>query len=56
MNKGRSNHYLQYTGHRWTDAHDYDLVVNTSKLGLSRSADLIAACVQNNNHPTLHQP
>ena len=56
VNKGRSNHYLQYTGHRWTDAHDYDLVVNTSKLGLSRSADLIAACVQNNNHPTLHQP
>lgn len=46
VNKGRSNHYFQYTGRRWTDAHDYDLVVNTSKLGLNRCVDIIAACVQ----------
>ena len=46
VNKGRSNHYFQYTGRRWTDAHDYDLVLNTSKLGISRCADIIADCVQ----------
>jgi uncharacterized membrane protein YczE/cytidylate kinase len=46
VNTGRSNHYLQYTGHRWTDARDYDLVVNTSKMGLDRCADIIADCVQ----------
>lgn len=47
VNKGRSNHYFQYTGRRWTDAHDYDLVLNTSKLGINRCADIIADCVQN---------
>lgn len=46
VNRGRSNHYFQYTGRRWTDAHDYDLVLNTSKLGISRCADIIADCVQ----------
>ena len=45
VNKGRSNHYFQYTGRRWTDAHDYDLVLNTSTLGLDRYADIIAKCV-----------
>ena len=45
VNKGRSNHYFQYTGRRWTDAHDYDLVLNTSTLGLDRCADIIAKCV-----------
>lgn len=42
INKGRSNHYLQYTGSHWTDARDYDLVINTSKTGIDRAVDLIS--------------
>lgn len=41
VNTGRSNHYLQYTNHRWTDPHGYDLVINTSRLGLKQCADVI---------------
>ena len=41
VNTGRSNHYLQYTNHRWTDPHGYDLVINTSRLGLQQCADVI---------------
>lgn len=45
VNTGRNNHYFQYTGRRWTDARDYDLVVNTSVLGLEQTADIIVECV-----------
>lgn len=41
VNTGRSNHYLQYTNHRWTDPHGYDIVINTSRLGLKQCADVI---------------
>ncbi len=44
VNRGRSNHYQQYTGHRWTDGRDYDLIVNTSVMGLEQIADLIVEC------------
>jgi len=46
INKGRSNHYLQYTGSHWTDARAYDLVINTSTTPLPRAADLIIALTQ----------
>lgn len=45
VNRGRANHYFQYTGHRWTDARDYDLTVNSSVLSLEQCADIIASCV-----------
>lgn len=41
VNKGRSNHYLQYSGRHWTDARNYDLVVNISTVGLDGAVDLI---------------
>lgn len=41
INKGRSNHYLQYSGRHWTDARDYDLVVNISATGVERAVRLI---------------
>lgn len=41
VNTGRYNHYLQYTGRRWTDMRDYDLVLNTSVIGMQRCADII---------------
>ena len=46
VNTGRNNHYFQYTGRRWTDARDYDLVVNTSALGVDECADLIVECIR----------
>ncbi len=45
VNTGRNNHYFQYTGRRWTDARDYDMVVNTSALGLEECADIIVDCI-----------
>jgi uncharacterized membrane protein YczE/cytidylate kinase len=45
VNTGRYNHYFQYTGRRWTDARDYDMVVNTSALGLDECADIIVSCI-----------
>lgn len=49
INTGRNNHYFQYTGRRWTDARDYDLVVNTSVLGLEECADIIVECIEKRN-------
>ena len=46
VNTGRNNHYFQYTGRRWTDARDYDLVLNTSALGVDECADLIVECIR----------
>ena len=46
VNQGRSNHYHQYTGAHWTDARDYDLVVNTSSVGLEQAANIILQCVK----------
>jgi uncharacterized membrane protein YczE/cytidylate kinase len=43
VNRGRANHYWQYTGHQWTDIKDYDLVVNTDRFGIDRTVEAIAA-------------
>lgn len=41
VNKARANHYYQYTGQNWTDSRNYDLVINTSKIGIEGAAELI---------------
>lgn len=41
-NQGRSNHYWQYTGRKWKAPEHYDLVLNTSKIGIERAVELIA--------------
>lgn len=46
VNTGRSNHYLQYTGHHWTDARDYDLVLNTSTLSIDACAEIIEKAIK----------
>lgn len=46
VNQGRGNHFHRYTGAYWTDARNYDLVVNTSTLGLERAANIILQCVK----------
>lgn len=40
-NKSRENHYRQYTGGSWTDARNYDLVVNSSKISVDEIVDVI---------------
>lgn len=46
VNRARANHYWHYTGKVWTDSGQYDLVVNTTKLGIERSADYILQLVR----------
>lgn len=46
VNEGRSNHYWQYTGHRWADFRGYDLMVNTDKLGVEETVNLITAVLK----------
>lgn len=46
VNKSRSNHYWKYTGGTWTDARNYDLVINSSKMGIDEAVTLIADCVK----------
>lgn len=46
VNTGRANHYWQYTGRQWTDFNEYDLVVNTEKLGIDGAADVILRAVK----------
>lgn len=47
VNRGRANHYLQYSdGRQWTDPHNYDLVINTSSTGIEGAADLVVAAAR----------
>lgn len=46
INKERSNHYWQYTGKRWDDAENYDLVVNSSKVGIDKTVGMILEAIR----------
>lgn len=39
--KNRKQYYAYYTGEKWGDPKNFDLMINTGKLGLSATADLI---------------
>lgn len=41
VNTARANHYYNYTEGRWGDASNYDLVINTSVVGIEGAAELI---------------
>jgi cytidylate kinase len=41
-NRARANHYWQYTGGTWTDARNYDLVVNSSRISIDEIVEIIA--------------
>jgi uncharacterized membrane protein YczE/cytidylate kinase len=43
VNKGRENHYWQYTGRQWRNIKDYDLVINTDRFGLEGAVDFISS-------------
>lgn len=44
-NKARSNHYWEYTGKEWSDARNYDLVVNSSKIDIDKIVDIIFSSI-----------
>lgn len=41
VNTARANHYWKYTGHRWGDAENYDIVINTGSIGIDKAVDII---------------
>lgn len=41
INRARANHYEYYTGRRWGDPHNYDLAVNTGRVGLETACNMI---------------
>lgn len=43
--KHRAEYYEYYTGREWTDARNYDLCLNSSKLGFDRCVDEIISYI-----------
>ena len=39
--KKRANYYNYYSGKKWADSRSYDLCLDSSKLGIDKSVDLI---------------
>ncbi|MCR5598863.1 MAG: cytidylate kinase-like family protein [Lachnospiraceae bacterium] len=44
--KDRSAYYNYYSNHEWGDGRFYDLSINTGKLGIEKSVELIKACLE----------
>ncbi len=44
--KRRADYYKYYTGREWTDARNYDLCLNSSKLGFERCVEEIKAYIK----------
>lgn len=41
VDKERAAHYWRYTGKRWADSENYDLVLNSSKTGITKAVKMI---------------
>ena len=51
LNQSRITHYEYYTGQKWGDPHNYDLMINTGSLDLETACDLIAGvCEEKKAH------
>ncbi len=46
MDKNRASHYKFYTDNKWGSAENYDLCINSSKIGIEKTADIISEFVQ----------
>ncbi len=46
IDKLRSNHYKHYTEKEWKDYSNYDICINSDKLGVEKSAELICEMVK----------
>ena len=47
INKNREKHYNYYTHEKWKDINNYDLSLNVDKLGVEKTAEMIAEFVEN---------
>ena len=47
VNSGRANHYRRYTGRQWTDIGEYDLMLNTDRVGIDGAVDTILRASKN---------
>jgi len=43
INQAREAHYEYYTGCKWREMHNYDLVVNTSSMSIDTACSLVEA-------------
>ncbi|MBQ8849326.1 MAG: cytidylate kinase-like family protein [Clostridia bacterium] len=43
IDKSRASYYKYYTGKEWDDVNNYDLCINTTKLGFEKSVDAVIA-------------
>ena len=43
IDKSRATYYKYYTGKEWDDVNNYDLCINTTKLGFEKSVDAVIA-------------
>ncbi|MCR5455480.1 MAG: cytidylate kinase family protein [Bacteroidales bacterium] len=46
-NNARERHYAHYTHRKWQDPNNYDLVINTAKIGVESAVDIICNAVNN---------
>ncbi|MBO6204678.1 MAG: cytidylate kinase-like family protein [Selenomonas sp.] len=46
VDEQRRNYYAYYTGRRWGDPQNYDMMINTSRITLEEAADLICQYVE----------
>jgi cytidylate kinase len=44
--KERAYYNHTFTGKEWTDARQYDLSIDTSKIGIDESVELILKCLE----------
>lgn len=45
INKLRANHYKYYTGREWRNFENYDLCINSDKIGVEKAAELIVEII-----------
>lgn len=49
VDKDRSSYYKYYTDQIWGESSNYDLCINSSKIGVEGSVNVIRAYIENNN-------
>lgn len=47
INRARATHYEYYTGQRWDDPRNYDLMINTGSVTLEQACDIVAGMCAN---------
>lgn len=48
IDKERSNYYNHFTGRTWGDKNNYDILLDTSKLGIHKTIDILENYIKNN--------